>query len=153
MITIDLDELQCAMTDHGSEVDYFLDLETGEVLPRLDTDMVGEDSATDTLIDENPERFRKIENTPSWRSFEIMEAFVNRLPEGEAKHRLGHTLTRRKPFRNFKDALFEFGPLREDWFRFELESFAAIAKEWLKDEGIKAKLHIRPASDVAGDGA
>ena len=134
------------MQDQGYDTEWFLDLETGEVVPRVGEDQVGED-ATDKLIEENPDRFRAIESVPSHRSFKIMESFVSQLPASREKFRLEDVLEGRKPFRNFKDALSDMDPLRDEWFRFELESFAVIAQEWLEDEGIEADLIIRPPQD------
>ncbi|HVT10929.1 MAG TPA: UPF0158 family protein [Fimbriimonadaceae bacterium] len=147
MITIDLSELQCAMNDHSGVGEYFLDLETGEVIPKID-DFWGEEEGGEeedpdkAAMEENPERFLLIDSLPSSQSFAIMEHFVWQLPEAEAKYKLGLALTKRKPFRTFKDALFEFPALREMWFDFELEEFARIAREWLSDNGVEAELRF-----------
>ena len=49
-------------------------------------------------------------------------------------------INRKKPFRNFKDALFEFPEIEEKWFKFYSDEMTEILKEWLENEGIIADL-------------
>lgn len=68
--------------------------------------------------------------------FRIMEEFVATLEEGEASRSLTRALRMRKPFRCFKDALLDFGDVRDQWFAFHNSWVEELARKFLKDEGI-----------------
>jgi len=42
----------------------------------------------------------------------------------------------RRPFRVFKDALFDYPPVRERWFRFHHERVLEEVRLWLETEGV-----------------
>jgi hypothetical protein len=112
---------------------WYLDLENGQII--LASDAV-DDLPAD--LEDNP-RYRLIETMPSHESFQIMEDFVETLEDEAAAERLVEALRRRKPFRQFKDALFDFPSLQERWFEFRDRAHARYAERWCKGEGIKAE--------------
>jgi hypothetical protein len=59
-----------------------------------------------------------IEPPESHESFEIMEGFVNQIPNGPLKSRALYALQNRKPFANFK-TLIENSQLRASWLDFK----------------------------------
>lgn len=121
-------DLAQALDFHHSEMSWFLDLENGEIF--LVTEEEREEKAEDFF--EDP-RYEPIHPLESFRSFGIMEDFVEDLPEGRPRTTLAAALGRRKPFRSFKDALAYFPDLREAWFRFHDGRLMRLAEEWLEE--------------------
>ena len=143
-IRIDAGELQMALEDSSGLHSYYLDKETGEVifLPE-DVGVLSDSEETRELeeqLEENPDRYEFIDPIPSHEAFRIMEDFVDSLPDSEEKRLLEKVLSWKKPFRNFKDALCDMGPLRDQWFAFHDARLARMAEEWLEVSSIDAEL-------------
>ncbi|MEK7949627.1 UPF0158 family protein [Luteolibacter soli] len=65
------------------------------------------------------EIFLYIEPHSSRDGFRVMEDYVAGLPAGEAGRALARVLRLPKPFRSFKDTLFDFPEEREAWLAFQ----------------------------------
>lgn len=136
---IDLGEFVFALEWQSDETASYLDVETGQIVAVSDLfDDEGRQSQDE--IEENPERYRYIEPIDSNESFRMMARFVDSLPEGEAQRLLAKSLQRRSPFRNFKDDLYEFPDVQNQWYKFHNEQLVQMAKEWLEAEEIDAEL-------------
>lgn len=130
---LDLDMIAMAMQDDGSMgTEYLLDTETGEVI------MYGFDSGPDDEIDTEDEKYVGIDRIESYESYQHMEDFTVELPEGEARKHLEQALIRSKPFRHFKDALYDFPEVQKDWYKFKDDAMARIIVRWLVDEKLIA---------------
>lgn len=79
--------------------------------------------------DELPEDGESLTIDPisSHTRFEWMEEFAGQVRSVSLRAALMHALERKKPFRNFKDALIEYPAERENWFQFEAEKVRAEA--------------------------
>lgn len=135
-LKINREDLIQALTTNLDSVGgaWYLDLETGEVL------LAGE--AADNLpedLEDNP-RYRVIPTVPSQESFRIMEDFIDTVDDEAAAGYLTEALRRRKPFRQFKDALSDFPGLEERWYDFQDRAHTGYAREWCEDERIDATL-------------
>ena len=139
-IKVDLDMLFWAMESQSGEIDYYMDKQTGEIL-QVSSELFGddEDEIRDE-VEENPDRYIFIEPLLSNESFKIMEDFIDSVSDAEAADALYKALSRRSPFRNFKDTLCEFPEIRQDWFKFHNEALLERAKDWLSSEQIDAEL-------------
>ena len=140
-LSVDLQDIMMALED-TTGTEFYLDLESGDVLrfsadPGLNEDLEEEYGEA---MEKNPARFRYIEPISSPQSFEVMEDFVESLPESQAKESLSQALERPRPFRNFKDALLSFPDVREQWFRYHDGVFKEFALSWLRDGGIEADI-------------
>lgn len=69
-----------------------------------------------------------------------MQDFAATLPESEAKRTLTRTLTRKSPFSNFKDDLYDFPDVQKKWYEFHNAAILQMAKEWLQSEKINTDL-------------
>ena len=140
MAKLRIDGEDLLMAVEGSElVEHFLDRETGEVVSlgeAGDDDEEGRERIEAGL----GERYVRIDSIPSAEGFRIMEHFVESLPEGEARRALDRALGKNRPFRSFKDALYDFHEVREAWLQFHEERVTAYALRWLDEEGIDAEL-------------
>ncbi len=136
---IDLDEFVFALEWQSDETASYLDVETGQIV--MVSDLLGdEDGQSQDEIEENPERYRYIEPIDPSESYRMMARFVDSLPEGEAQRLLAKSLQRRSPFRNFKDDLYEFPDVQNQWYKFHNEQLVQMAQEWLEAEEIDAEL-------------
>jgi len=147
-LQIDIDDLEMALQNHSDELVHFLDRDTGEIRLYCDGMLDGEDVEEDFDIDdylENP-RFIQIEGTPSREGFQVMEEFIDTLESDHARRVLSFAISQRKPFRRFKDALYDLGDVQEQWYKFEREATMRQARNWLIDHGIEADL-VDPRSN------
>jgi len=138
------DELIMAFEDHNPDARHFFDRQTGEVLSIFEEIMEEEDAK---LLDEESDRYLLVEPVPSSWGYEVMNDFVETLPEGKIRHELGRALQQKHPFRRFKDVLLNYPAIREDWFRFHEQAFIEIIQEWLDDHGVEVILvpfHVKP---------
>jgi hypothetical protein len=135
-LTIRADELIMAFEDQGSEMRHFFDLQTGEVLDVFE-DMDEEDAER---LENEPDRYLQIEPEPSWVGYELMQDFLDTLPEGEVLGELAHALQQRRPFRRFKDVLLAYPEVQKEWFYFHEQAFIKIIQEWFDDNGVEATL-------------
>lgn len=135
-LRINLDELCSALKDSSYEHDYYLDLETGEIL--LISDYVDEEETqklTDK-IDENPECYEQIPKAEPRDGYEDMEDFIATVEDGHISELLQVAIDGKGAFRRFKDVLARYPEERERWFRFKDERMEERALEWLNDIGI-----------------
>ena len=97
-LTIRADELIMAFEDHGSELQHFLDTQTGDVLTVF-RDM---DAEYRERLDDDPDRYLQIEPLPSRVGYEIMVDFVDAMPEGKIARELGRALRQKHLFTGSK---------------------------------------------------
>jgi Uncharacterised protein family (UPF0158) len=128
------------------DVEWVLDLRTGEVSGLFDPEMSGEeaDALLRQTIEGDPGRFVFIDPIPSHESFRAMERFTEALPAGPSCTALLLALRLKDPFRTFKDTLVSYPHIREDWFRFKDEWLMACAREWLSSNVPNATLVTGP---------
>jgi Uncharacterised protein family (UPF0158). len=135
-LKINLDELCSAMDDSSYEHDYFLDLETGEILFISD---YMDDEESDNLsdrIDEDTERYEQIPKAESYEGYRDMEDFIATVEDDHLAELLEVAINGKGAFRRFKDVLAHYPEERERWFRFKDERVEERALEWLDDIGI-----------------
>lgn len=129
-----------ALQNHSFDVQYFLDLETGEIIfcPD-DLGMLPDDDKAHMVIEDTSDRFLVIRGLSSRRGYEIMAEFVEtRVRHRVAIHQLQSALSGKSPFRRFKDVLLGYPDIRAEWFDYEKQAYLAEASDWLQDEGIMA---------------
>ena len=129
-----------AMESQSGEVDYYLDKQTGQILQVSDGLFGDDEDEIRDEVEDNPDRYLFIEPVLPDEGFKIMEEFIDSVSDPEAAGALYKALSRRNPFRNFKDTLCEFPETRQDWFKFHDEALLEVAKDWLSSEQINAEL-------------
>ena len=138
-VSVSLDELCDAYEMNSDETTHYLDVTTGEILMRMDPVLTGykDDDLEEELEDE--ERYLELPTIASRDAYGLMVEFVETVTSTELQDRLNTALHGRKPFRTFKDALFDFPEERETWFRFEREVHQQEILKWLEDQNITLK--------------
>ena len=135
-LKIDLDELYEAMENGSFENEYFLDLETGEIL------FVSEhmdDEETEKLrgrIEGEFERYEQIPKVESHEGYRDMVDFITALDDEHLAGLLEVAINGKGAFRRFKDVLLNYPEERERWFQFKDDRTEERALEWLNDIGV-----------------
>ncbi len=132
-VNIDLDGLCSAMEDSSSEHDYYLDLNTGEILFVSDYMDDEESKSLRSRIDEEPDHYQRIPRVESYEGYEDMENFTATVEDEYLAELLERALNGKGAFRRFKDVLLRYPEEREKWFRFKGERMRRRALEWLDD--------------------
>lgn len=139
-IKIIASELLDLFESHSDFGSGYIDKQMGEILMTFEESDEPEQEEVIDRLNEDPDRYLMIEPISSREGFQIMEKFVESLPEGEERNLLTKVLSWKKPFSNFKSALADMGPLRQQWFDFQAKELRQLATAWLKCEGLDAEL-------------
>jgi len=153
-LPVDLDELAFALQSQLDDYSYYFDLETGAIhfLPEgiAGTEAAAEEElliqfafADTSEIDAamevaaHPERFLEIYPMPNYEAFQDMVDFTYLVQDPQLRSQLKGSLSRRRPFRSFKDVLLNDPEERERWFAFQKERMQQEAIDWLAGHGIQ----------------
>jgi len=131
VLRIDLDELCDAMENSSFENEYFLDMETGEIL-FISEHM--DDEETEELRDRIEEKFERYEQIPrveSHEGYRDMVDFIAALDNEHLAELLEVAINGKGAFRRFKDVLLNYPEERERWFKFKDDRMEERAMEWL----------------------
>jgi hypothetical protein len=141
-VTIHADDLIMALEDHSLEMRFYLDRQTGEVIPLFECN--DESDEDRERIEAEMDRFVFIDPIPSSVAWDMMEAFVESLQPGQPRRRLEGAIRARHPFRTFKDAVSAYPDLVKAWYAFHDREWTKLAAEWLEEQQIDAALETRP---------
>ena len=83
------------------------------------------------------DRYISIPGADSNQGYEDMQEFADSLTDQRVRDRLLDALERQHPFRRFKDVLYNFTDIQQQWYQFKDHLQKARAIEWLKDEGLE----------------
>ena len=132
-LKIDLDELYDAMENSSYEVEYYLDLETGEIL-FVSEDMDDEETGKlKNQIEEELDRYELIPKAESYEGYRDMQAFIATVEDDHLSELLEVAINGKGAFRRFKDVLLNYPEERERWFQFKDDRMKERALEWLDD--------------------
>jgi hypothetical protein len=140
-IQIDQEDIILALEDQDYSHQYYIDLENGKIFWFTEDNFEEDiDGYSQELIDNNPERFISIDPIDSHESFQIMEDFIFTITNKNIQGKLDEALSRKKPFRNFKDELYKYTDVQEKWYKYYEERMKQNAIDWLESKGIKGQL-------------
>ena len=132
-LNINLDELCEAMEDSSYEHEYYLDLETGEILfvsEYMDDEETGE---LKDRIEKDFERYERIPKAESYEGYQDMVDFIATVEDEHLAELLEVAINGKGAFRRFKDVLLNYTEERERWFKLKDEQMEERALEWLED--------------------
>ncbi|MBP9015822.1 MAG: hypothetical protein KBH15_04890 [Candidatus Atribacteria bacterium] len=135
-LKIDLEDLCLAMENSSYDLDYYLDLETGEVIFISD---YMDDANLEELkdrIDENPDRYEPIPKAESSEDYDDMVDFISTVEDEHLVELLEVAIDGKGAFRRFKDVLARYPEEKERWYRFKNERMKERAISWLEAIGI-----------------
>ena len=132
-LKIGLDELYDAMENNSYEVEYYLDLETGEIL-FVSEDMDDEETGKlKNQIEEELDRYEPIPKAESYEGYRDMQAFIATVEDDHLAELLEVAINGKGAFRRFKDVLLNYPEERERWFQFKDNRMEERVLEWLDD--------------------
>ena len=132
-LKIDLDELCAAMEDSSYEHEYYLDLETGEILFLSEYMDDEEAEKLKEKIDNGLDRYERIPKAESREGYEDMQDFIATVKDERLWELLEVAINGKGAFRRFKDVLLNYPEERERWFQFKDDRIKERALEWLGD--------------------
>ena len=132
-LKIDLDELCSAMADSSYEHEYYLDLETGEILFISDYMDDEETGKLKDQVEEDSDRYERIPEAESHEGYEDMVEFIATVKDERLVELLEVAINGKGAFRRFKDVLLNYPEERESWFQFKDDRMEEKALEWLDD--------------------
>ena len=121
------------MEDGSYEHEYYLDLETGEILlisDYMDDEEIGK---LKDQIDEDSDRYERIPKAESHQGYEDMVDFIATVKDERLAELLEVAINGKGAFRRFKDVLLNYPEERERWFQFRDDRVQEKALEWLGD--------------------
>jgi len=133
LLRVDLDELCSAMEDSSYEHEYYLDLETGQILFTSEYSDDEETMKMKDRIEEDSGRYQQIPGARPHEGCEDMEDFIATVKDEHLAELLEVALNGRGAFRRFKDILLGYPEERERWFQFKGQRTRDRALEWLDD--------------------
>lgn len=130
---IKLDQVLDAIETADDAFTYFFDTQTGETVYLADYYVTGEtDEALEAQIENSPGRYLRFPTKYEIHEYQIMEMFVDSLPDGTAKRELFPAIRRKGAFRRFKNGI-RYHRLEQQWYNFRAEAFREIAIRWCRD--------------------
>jgi hypothetical protein len=85
-------------------------------------------------VDENYGDYLRFEGMSSSESFRVMENFISNIDDIPTHNKFIDAISRKKPFRQFSDLLFDYPELREQWFAYKSESYIEYVKDQIAFE-------------------
>jgi hypothetical protein len=128
-----MDELIDAYLDSDFDHPYYLDLQTGEVILDLDEADTGV-PGIDWDDEASEGRYVNIPKIGSREAYAVMTRFAQ-TTESDPDNLLLAALDRNRPFRGFKDTLYDLN-LWDPWNQFEQKQAEEAIREWLAEEGL-----------------
>jgi hypothetical protein len=125
---VNLGQLCAALDDHTPGTTWWIDPGTGEIRTRMEEVPSDFDPAAAGWIQITP--------TETHESYRDMADFVAAVQHRRAADLLDRAISGRGAFRRFKNTLFEFPELRDQWFRFRDARGRRRAARWLAETGL-----------------
>ena len=97
-----------------------------EEIPDWQVDTIEELKRMQTTDD-----YLKIPDQFEIHEYKIMERFCLSVPDEDISNELLDKIRGRGAFRNFKDAVYDFG-IEKDWFKYRDKAYREIAVDWLE---------------------
>ncbi len=137
VVPVDLEMLSMELEgDVSMSTGGYLDLHTGEVYDEsiVDPMIVGEDAAVD--VEQEPERWLRVERTGSRAGWEDMAVFAERQRDTALREQLERAIAGKGAFRRFRDIVGE-EDLLERWYVFCTDRQLGRARAFLEAQGIR----------------
>ena len=125
--TIDLSELVDALEMQSSEITYYVKKHDNSLIFVMD-DMYCDEEENKKLLETIENNFADYIALPPVDEYAIMEDFGAEQTK-EIQNILNEILNGKRPFRRFKDKVFELD-IRDEWFEFKREQLGQVAVDW-----------------------
>lgn len=151
-LKVDMAGLMSAFEDASWETNYFLDVETGEVLMFMNEDLRYVEEPPDWPLQEwqqeqvkkaeevwlgRGERYLSVPEADSHRAYRDMEDFITTVEDEHLQELLWVAIEGRGAFGRFKGVLANHPRERERWFQFKDDRLRRRVLDWLEFEDIE----------------
>ncbi len=133
-LNIEFEELVDAYEDSNVTHLYFIDTKNNEI---IFVNEAIDDDASEKLEELEDERYLYIPPRLPQDEFSIMEMFVYTIGDFDLAEKFHGVLEGEKPFRNFKDLLYNYPELREKWFEYKHNTIKNETINWLCENDIE----------------
>jgi len=126
-----LEALINALESQLDTIQYYYDRETGEVV--MVSEEFGEGPGD---MEAEADRYLLVSSFTTNERFQIMEDFVESLPDEGLIEELNQALIGKGAFQRFEEALQKYPNRRKQWHSFRAAKVNGRAREWLREHGI-----------------
>lgn len=145
-LKLSFDELKDAIEQSSVEHHYFIDKKNSKIIFISEY----EDNPEAKLEELDNENFIPIPERMSNGDFEIMQSFVYIIEDINITQKFEATLSKRKPFKHFKELLDFYPEIKEKWFAFKDKEIKNETMNWLcinnielEDQSFMPKVEIK----------
>lgn len=131
-LSVVIEAIESLMSD---EETYYYDLREHTTLWISDSGYADDDEERE-LLEEEPDRFLRLPGKYDIREYDIMESFVEELPEGKLQNSLARAIRGRGAFGRFKDGIRRAG-IEQQWYDYQAAEYRRIAIRWCRDENVQ----------------
>ena len=130
-----LDALVQAFESQLDSIHYYYDRDTGEVV--MVSEEFGEGPGDAAGEDYESGRYLLVPPFTTNERFQIMEDFVESLPDETLVEELNQALIGKGAFQRFEEVLQRYPQRLEQWRRFRNDKVAGRVRAWLRKHGIE----------------
>jgi hypothetical protein len=130
-----LESVVQALESQLDTIKHYYDRNTGEVV--MFSEEFGEFGEEPGDIDQQAERFLLIQPFSNNERFQLMEDFVEALPDEDLQEELNMALIEKGAFQRFEEVLEKYPNRKEQWRRFREDKVTARAIHWFRENGIQ----------------
>ena len=130
---IDLLELVEAIEIQNDEISYYINKQENQLVFVMD-DMYCDEEDNKKLLETIENNFKDYIALPLADEYKMMEDFCGEQTQ-EVQNILNKILNGKRPFRKFKDKVFELD-IRDEWFAFQKEKLEKVAIDWCEMNNI-----------------
>lgn len=138
-LQIEWTQLEAAFENHAPNAYALLDRMTGELL----TYTGAPDPGLQDTLHATPDRYLPVAPIPSREQYQMMERFIETVPEGALKDQLKDCIVGKGAFRRFKDVIGRYPEERRRWFVFRDVLLHQHILTWLQEH----KLELQSVPD------
>jgi hypothetical protein len=136
-LAVDLSELCVALEPEASDLLWFLDVTTGELLLVNDEYDPGEHAGLEVVdIETDPVRFRRVPPGSPDEPLKDMQGFAAQLTDATLRESLDLALLAPRPERRFKSVMTHLPDVQHAWHAFRQKRMETRARAWLQSLGI-----------------
>jgi len=129
-----LESVVQALESQLDTIKHYYDRNTGEVV--MLSEEFGEFGEEPGDLDQQGERFLLIQPFSNNERFQLMEDFVEALPDEDLQEELNMALIEKGAFQRFEEVLEKYPNRNEQWRRFREDKVTARAIQWFRDNNI-----------------
>lgn len=134
---VDLEQLAMALENYFLDYDTFFWVDPANGAVELWAEGVSDEAESEGW-DVDSRGGVRIEPIESHEAYQDMERFISTVADSTCRDQLIHAIDRSKPFRHFKDALYDLPEIQKQWHTFHDEVMQIRAIHWLRDNGLVA---------------